>query len=199
MSSRPAARSPRSSGLLLIAALVALMWAVEIADLVLGDLDGYGIRPRTPDGLLGVATAPVLHSGFVHLIGNTVPFLVLGATIALGGLVRVATVTAIVAVVSGLGTWLVAAPGTVHIGASGLVFGYATYLIARGVYSRRPGHLGLGLIVLFVYGTTLLFGLVPAFGVSWSAHAFGALGGLLAAWVLHRRAARRSARLARGG
>jgi membrane associated rhomboid family serine protease len=175
-------------GLALVAGMAALMWAVEVVDLVAGDLDSAGIRPRDPDGLAGIALSPFLHGGFAHLLGNTVPFVVLGAVIALGGLARVAAVTAIVAVVGGLGTWLVAPAGTVHIGASGLVFGFAAYLVARGAYTRRGLHLAAAVTVLAVYGTTLLFGLVPTPGISWQGHLFGAIGGVLAARVLHRTA-----------
>ncbi len=169
-----------------VAALVAVMWVVEIVDAVAFDLDSNGIRPRHADGLVGVALAPVLHGGFGHLIGNTIPFLVLGAAIALGGLARIAAVTVIVAVVGGLGTWLIAPANTVHIGASGLVFGFASYLIARGVYTHRMLHLAGGLAVIVVYGTTLLFGFVPTPGVSWQGHLFGAVGGVVAARLLHR-------------
>jgi membrane associated rhomboid family serine protease len=174
------------AGLIFIAAFAAVMWIVEIVDVVAGDLDSAGIRPREAEGLVGVALAPVLHGGFGHLFGNTVPFLVLGAAIALSGLARVVAVTVVVAVVGGLGTWLTAPSATVHIGASGLVFGFAAYLIARGAYSRRLAHLAAGLIVLVVYGSTLAFGLVPTPGVSWHGHAFGAVGGVAAAWLLHR-------------
>jgi membrane associated rhomboid family serine protease len=182
--SRPQDRG--TSGFVLLAALVAVMWAVEVVDLVTGDLDSAGIRPRDADGLVGVALAPFLHGGFAHLMGNTIPFVVLGAAIALGGLARIAAVTVIVAVVGGLGTWLTAPSGTIHIGASGLVFGFAAYLVARGAYSRRPLHVIAGLAVLAVFGTTLLAGLVPTPGVSWQGHLFGALGGLVAARLLDR-------------
>jgi membrane associated rhomboid family serine protease len=164
------------------------MWAVEIVDVFAGDLDSAGIRPRDPEGLIGIGLAPVLHGGFGHLMGNTVPFLVLGAAIALSGLVRLVSVTAIVALVGGLGTWLTAPANTVHIGASGLVFGFAAYLMARAFYSRRAWHAVAGVAVLFVYGGTLAFGLVPTPGVSWQGHFFGAVGGVLAAWLLHQRA-----------
>lgn len=174
-------------GLLLVAVAVALMWIVEGIDLFAGDLDSAGIRPRELDGLPGIALAPFLHGGFAHLMANTVPFAVLGGVIALGGLVRVASVSVIVALVGGLGTWLTAPAGTVHIGASGLVFGFATYLIARGIFSRRLLHFGVGLLILGTYGTTLLFGLVPVPGVSWQGHLFGAVGGVVAARVLDSR------------
>jgi membrane associated rhomboid family serine protease len=186
------APASRRSGLLLVAALVVLMWSVEIADLVAGDLDSHGIRPRDLDGLPGIVMAPFLHAGFGHLIANTVPFLTLGAALALGGLRRVVAVSACVAVVGGLGTWLTGPEESVHIGASGLVFGYATYLIARGVFSRRLLDLAVGGVVLLVYGTTLLIGVVPVPGVSWQGHLFGGIGGLLAARIA-RRARRPSA------
>ena len=183
-------RDDRFRGIVFVGVLVAIMWVVEIVDVFAGDLDSAGIRPRDADGLVGVALAPVLHGSFGHLMGNTVPFLILGIAIALGGLARIAAVTVIVAVVGGLGVWLTAPANTVHIGASGLVFGFASYLVARGIYSRRPLHLAVGLAVIFIYGTTLLFGLVPTPGVSWQGHAFGAIGGVVAAWLLDRRSRR---------
>jgi len=176
----------RTGGFILVAAMAAVMWLVEVYDAVGGDPDSAGIRPRNPDGLVGVAASPFLHGSWGHLIGNTIPFLILGMIIAVGGLARVAAVTGIVALVGGLGTWLTAPSNTIVIGASGLIFGYATYLLARGVYTHRALHLVGGLVVLAVYGTTLLFSLVPTPGVSWQAHLFGGIGGVVAARVLHR-------------
>jgi membrane associated rhomboid family serine protease len=186
-------RPPRpevQTGLLVVAAMAAVMWLEEIVDqLAPGDWDRYGIRPRDPDGLEGIITAPFLHGGFDHLLANTVPFLVLGAAIAFSGAARVALVTVLVMVVGGLGTWLVAPAGTVHIGASGLVFGFAAYLVARGAFSRSLAQIALGVVVLAVWGTSLLQGLVPQDGISWQGHLFGAVGGVLAAWLLERRRA----------
>jgi membrane associated rhomboid family serine protease len=186
-------RADRQQGLVLVAAMAGVMWVLEVIDQVFSgaNLDQYGIRPHNaPDGLIGIVTAPFLHAGFGHLIGNTVPFVVLGATIALSGLARVAATTAIVAVVGGLGVWLIAPSGTDHIGASGIVFGYAAYLIARGVFSRNLLHLGVGVVVIAVYGTTLLFGLAPHDGISWQGHLFGGIGGVVAARVLDARRSR---------
>src|SRR5215218_9630606 len=115
----------RTGGFVVIAAMVFLMWLVETIDVVAGDVDDAGIHPRDAEGLFGIVASPFLHAGFGHLIGNTIPFLVLGAAIAVGGLARTLAVTGIVLLVGGLGTWLTAPPGTVVIGASGLVFGYA--------------------------------------------------------------------------
>jgi membrane associated rhomboid family serine protease len=181
-------QEPVVNGLLLVAAMAVIMWVVEVADQIDdGRLERHGIVPRSPDGLEGIAFAPFLHAGWDHLIGNTLPFLVLGAGIALAGVARVAVVTLVVAVVGGFGTWLVAPADTVHIGASGIVFGYAGYLIARGLFSRRLAQIGLGLVVVAIWGTTLLNGLAPADGISWQGHLFGAVGGVLAAWLLDRR------------
>jgi len=183
-------RNDRRQGVLLVAALAAVMWVAEIIDQILGgDLDQYGIQPRDVDGLVGIPASPFLHADFAHLIGNTLPFLAMGAVIALSGAARVAAATVIVMVVGGTGTWLVAPENTNHIGASGVVFGYASYLIARGLYSRNLLHLALGVVVIGIYGTTLLFGLAPSPGVSWQGHLFGAVGGVVAARVLDRRAA----------
>jgi membrane associated rhomboid family serine protease len=176
----------RTGGFVLIGSMVILMWLAETIDIVAGDLDDAGIHPRDADGLFGIVASPFLHAGFGHLIGNTIPFVVLGAAIAVGGLLRTAAVVGIVAVVGGLGTWLTAPSNTVVIGASGLVFGFATYLVARGAYSRRPWHIAGGLLVLALYGWTLLVGLVPTPGVSWQGHLFGAVGGVVAARLLHR-------------
>ena len=179
----------REAAVLLIVGMLAVMWVLEIVDQVTSaDLDQYGIRPHdAPDGLVGIGTAPFLHADFGHLIGNSIPFLVMGATIALSGLARVIGATAIIAVVGGLGTWLVASSDTNHIGASGIVFGYAGYLIASGFYSRNMLHLLVGVLVIGVYATTLLFGLAPRDGISWQGHLFGAVGGLVAARMLDRR------------
>jgi membrane associated rhomboid family serine protease len=187
-------RADRQQALVVVAAMAGLMWVLEVFDQVTGaDLDQYGIKPHEADGLVGIVTAPFLHAGFGHLIGNTVPFLVLGATIALSGLVRVVLTTTVIAVVGGLGVWVIAPSGTDHIGASGVVFGYASYLIARGIFSRNLLHLVIGVVVIGVYGSTLLFGLAPQDGISWQGHLFGAVGGVVAARFLDARRARAAA------
>jgi membrane associated rhomboid family serine protease len=170
-----------------VVAVLAVMWAVEIIDVLPATpFDSWGVRPRSLRGLFGIPFAPFLHSGFAHLFANTIPFLVLGTFIALGSVTRFVQVTLIVALVSGLGTWLFAAPGTVHIGASGLVFGYLTYLVTRGFFAGRVLWILGGLVVLVFYGG-ILWGLLPRPGISWTGHVFGAIGGILAAWYVHGR------------
>jgi membrane associated rhomboid family serine protease len=177
-----------SDGAKILLALVALMWAVEVVDVIADhQLDQYGIEAREVDGLDGIVTAPFLHVGFGHLLSNTIPFVIMGLLIALEGARRLLAVFAIVALVSGLGTWLVAPEGSIHVGASGVVFGFSTYLIARGWFNRRPGQIAIGLVVVVLWGGVLLAGLQPREGISWQGHLFGAIGGLVAARVLARR------------
>ncbi len=147
-------------------------------------LDGDGIYARNVGHLWGILTAPFLHVSFAHLISNTIPFVFMGLIIALQGAARLALVTAIVIVVGGLGTWLIAPAGTSTVGASGVVFGYAAYLLARGFFDRSALELVTGLVVGAVWGGALLASLVPHYGVSWQGHLCGALAGVFAAWLL---------------
>lgn len=177
----------RKAALQVLAGMVMLMWVLEIVDVASGDLDRFGIEPRDPGSLPEIVSAPFLHVGFGHLIGNTLPFLTMGAAIALAGLARLVAVTAIVGLVSGLGVWLLGGANTTHLGASGLVFGFAAYLISRGFFSRKLTEFAVGAVVVLVWGLTLLTGLVPQDRVSWQAHLFGAVGGVVAARVLSSR------------
>jgi membrane associated rhomboid family serine protease len=181
----PSPRDERTAGFQLVGGMVALMWIVEVVNSIDDQkLDQYGIKPREADGLIGVVTAPFLHASWGHLIGNTIPFLVMGLAIALRGLGRVAMVTAIVAVVGGLGTWLIGPDHSDHIGASGIVFGYAGFLVSRGIFNRSVSDLLIGAVVVAVWGTALLSGFAPHPGVSWQGHLCGAIGGLIAARVM---------------
>lgn len=185
------AGSDRGTAFKIVLIMLAVMWVSEVVDIAAGHrLDQLGIEPRDPEGLIGVGTAPFLHAGFGHLISNTLPFVALGLAVALSGVRRLVVVTLIVMVVGGLGTWLFAPSNTVHIGASGLVFGYAAYLVVRGVFNRSLAELGLAVAVVLLLGGALLGGFVPRPGVSWQGHFFGAVGGVLAAYVLARRAGR---------
>jgi membrane associated rhomboid family serine protease len=168
--------------------LLGGLWALELVDQLSGNaLDSYGIHARELDGLPEIATAPFLHYGWDHLISNSMPFLVLGFLVLLGGLARWLISSAISIVSSGLAAWLLSPADTVILGASGLVFGWLTYLLARGLYSRKTGQIVVSLVVLVIYGG-LIWGVLPsAAGVSWQAHLGGAVGGLIAARVLHRR------------
>jgi len=165
-----------------IGGFVLLLWVIELVDTLMGHrLDAFGVRPWDLGGLSGILFAPLLHLGWGHLIANTGPLLVLGFVILLSGVGTWLRVTAVVWLVGGLGTWLTGGPGSVHIGASGLVFGWIVYLVLRGVFSRSLLQIGVGVVILLAYGA-ILWGVLPGqFGISWQGHLFGAIGGGLAA------------------
>lgn len=166
----------------LVVGMLVLMWVVEVIDIPLGGrLDQFGIQSWSADGLVGVVAAPFLHAGFGHLMSNSVPFLVLGAMIAVSGALRVLAVTGTVALISGAAVWFTAPPGTLTVGASGLVFGFAAYLVFRGLFTRKLGQIIIGVVVVLVWGSAFLGGLIPQPGISWQAHLFGAVGGIVAA------------------
>ncbi|MGI8903852.1 MAG: rhomboid family intramembrane serine protease [Solirubrobacteraceae bacterium] len=186
---RPAVRA---EGIALLAAIVALMWVLEVVNsLDHNQLAQDGIHPRDLARVWGILTSPFLHVSFAHLISNTVPFVFMGLIIALRGAARLALVSLIVILVGGLGTWLIAPAHSNTIGASGVVFGFATYLMTRGIFNRSLLESLVGALVVVVWGGVLLSSLVPHYGVSWQDHACGALGGILAAWLLARRRAPR--------
>lgn len=181
-------RSDFAAGAQVLLAMVAAMWVLEVVDVAADHrLDNYGIEPRDVDALPGIVSSPFLHAGFGHLIGNTIPFVAMGLAIALAGAKRLVVVTLIVGLIAGIGTWLTAGANTETIGASGLVFGYATYLMTRFFFSRRMLDLALGIGVLVLWGASLLASLAPTPGVSWQAHLFGAIGGVVAAGVVGQR------------
>lgn len=172
---------------------VVLLYALELVDqLSNNSLDQFGIRPRTEEGLFGIAFAPLLHGGWGHLEGNTVPVLVLGFLTLVSGIARGLAVTAVIWVVAGVGVWVFAGTNSIHLGASSLVFGWLVYLIVRGIFTRSAGQIILGIVLVLAYGG-LLYGVLPNQpGISWQGHLFGALGGGLAAMLLSDRAGRRS-------
>lgn len=175
--------------------LIALMWAIEFTDMLLpGRFEVLGIRAWDLTHLPGVVLAPLLHSTWGHLIANTVPFAVLGCLVAAEGARRFWAVTAVATVIGGIGPWLLAWPGTLTVGASGLVFGYFAYLMVRvftaGTMSHRILYAIIAAVVFVVYGGSMLVGVLPVHpGISWQGHLFGAIGGGLAALLLRPRTA----------
>lgn len=179
--------NPLAAGLLIVG-LLALMWLLEFYDQATNNsLDQFGIHARQLDGLPEIFSAPLLHASFDHLQGNSIPFLVLGFLTALGGFSRWVKATLICVISSGLVAWVLTPPNTTVLGASGVIMGWLTYVITRGFFDHRPGRIILGLLVLFFYGG-LIWGVFPSqAGISWQAHLGGAIGGIIAARVLHGR------------
>ncbi|SAY39026.1 rhomboid family intramembrane serine protease [Candidatus Synechococcus spongiarum] len=197
MSHGPASR-PLPTGRLLPTTLsfVALLWIVHTLRLVLaflGLLPGqdsaqiFGIHPGSGvTGLWAVFTAPLIHGDWQHLFGNSVSLLVLGSLVGLRGPGQLWQVSVISALASGVGIWLIAPRTTVHVGASGIVFGYLGALLFMGLFQRRPLSILLSIACLVLFGE-MVVGLFPgAPGVSWQGHLFGFLGGVLAARLMAR-------------
>jgi membrane associated rhomboid family serine protease len=174
----------RRAGIELLVALVGLMWIVQLINsLDHYALDSDGIHARDVARIWGIFTAPFLHVSWAHLIANTIPFVFMGLIIALEGVRRFAVVTLIVIVAGGLGTWLIS-PDVTTVGASGVVFGYATYLLTRGIFNRNVLELLTGAVVAVVWGSALLASVVPHGNISWQGHVCGGIAGILAAWLL---------------
>jgi membrane associated rhomboid family serine protease len=169
-------------------AVVPVLFAIEALDywLRLGlDVRG-GIVPRSVYGLDGVVFSPLLHDGFGHLYANSVPLILLGTFVLAAGARRFIWSTAFVMLVGGLGVWIVGEPGTVVVGASGVIFGYFGLLLARGIVERTWWNLGVVVLVALLYWSQL-FGILPTDPhVSWQGHLFGFVAGVVAA-VLFRR------------
>ncbi|GAA1972734.1 rhomboid family intramembrane serine protease [Amycolatopsis minnesotensis] len=183
------------------AAIVALgftlvLYLVELVDvLVPGDFTHGGIVARSLSGLDGVIWAPLLHAGWGHLLGNTIPVLVFAFLAMAAGIGRFAVITAMIWVIGGLGVWLIGpnAPA-VTVGASGLAFGWLAFLLVRGVFNRALGQIAVALVLLVLWGG-MLWGVLPGNpGISWQGHLFGALAGVLAAWVVTKTGKSREAK-----
>jgi membrane associated rhomboid family serine protease len=174
----------RSHAMLLFG-MLAVMWVIFIGGMLPFVYPWrHGIHPRTVEGLWGILTAPFLHLSFYHLMANSVPFIVLGGIVLLGGRRMFWGVTIFVMLFGGLGVWCLAATNTNHVGASGLIFGYLGFLLARGIVERSIVWFLVSLAILISYGG-LLWGVLPLhIGVSWQSHLAGFLAGIAAARVL---------------
>ena len=167
----------------------ALLWAVLTINSVLGgSLLAYGVRPRSVEGLRGIIFAPFLHANVAHLVANTVPLLVLGWLVLLRDARHFIPVTLIAMLGGGLAAWLLGAPNSVHIGASGVVFGYFGFLVLAGWFARSMGSIVLSVVVTAIWGGAVLDVLPGQPGISWEAHLGGFIGGAMAArWLAPRR------------
>jgi membrane associated rhomboid family serine protease len=174
----------KTQGNVLVSAVV-LLWAIELANSLLNQkLNVFGIQPRSIVGLQGILFAPFLHGSWLHLISNTFPLVVLSWLIMAKDRGEWIAVTVLTAIASGLGTWLFGGADTVHIGASGVVFGYFGFLVTRAYFERSLGSIAVAMLVLMLFGG-MIWGILPVrVGISWEGHLFGMLGGIAAAWAI---------------
>jgi membrane associated rhomboid family serine protease len=175
--------------LVVMVGLLVLLWVIQAANWA----DGYrvdamlGIQPHSLSHLGGIVTAPFLHVSWQHIEGNSVPLFVLGFLAAYRGVAKFFVVTGIVVVTSGLTVWLFQDTRSVTVGASGLVFGYFGYVLARGLFDRDWVDIAVGAVAGGMYYYILSVALPGTPGISWLDHTGGLAGGVLAAWLLRAR------------
>ncbi|PRQ10841.1 rhomboid family intramembrane serine protease [Corynebacterium sp. 13CS0277] len=168
---------------------LVVLWVIYAVQVLAGQQAlRFGVHPLDVSSLPDIFTAPFLHGSVGHLVSNSVPGAVFAFLLAWSGRKEFVWATLLIIVLSGLGVWLIGGPMSVHIGASGVLYGWLAYLVVRGFFSRSFGQLALGIALALSY-TGWLWGVVPSTpGVSWQYHLCGALAGVLAAWVLSSRA-----------
>lgn len=151
------------------------IWGIYVLNLItFGWLNQFGIQPRTFKGLFGIVSSPFLHGSLVHIIGNTLPFVILGSIISVTYKESFWDVLLGITILSGFGTWLIGSGGTNHIGVSGVIFGMASFLITAGILTKHWVAMGVGLFVALFYGLPLFIGLIPLFKhVSYTSHWLG--------------------------
>lgn len=158
--------------------LVIIFWIIKLLEHSLGiDLYQLGIYPLSLKGIPGIFISPFLHGNFQHLISNTPTFIVLGSCIYFF-YPKIANKTVLtIYIFTGMGVWLLARPNAYHIGASGLIYGFASFIFFSGLFRKDPKTLAISMLVLLLYGS-MLYGIFPQQkGVSWESHLIGAIAG----------------------
>ena len=163
--------------------IVSVFWAIKLFEVVMGtSLSAFGILPRATQGLIGILASPFLHGDFSHLISNSIPFVVLGTSILFFYPRIAARVIILIYVFTGLGVWLFARAESYHIGASGIVYGFASFLLFCGMFRKDFKSITVAMVVAFLYGG-LIYGVFAVHpGISWESHLIGAIMGAYAAF-----------------
>ena len=163
-----------------------LLWIIHLVSLLLNqDLSRLGLLPRKPVGLLGIITSPLIHGDFSHLISNTIPLIILG-WIIFNFYNKISYLLFLfIYLLTGLLVWIFARQ-VYHIGASGIVYGFVSFLFFSGIFRRDNKSIALALVITFLYGG-LVWGILPGLeGISWESHLFGAITGLIAAYMFRK-------------
>ena len=179
--SRQVTRSLQTQVVTLSASAGAMWVTFAVNTLLAGALLQFGIVPRTTHGLIGILVAPFLHANLNHLLANTVPFLIFGWLVLLRDRRHFVPVTLYAMLGAGLLAWTIGAPNSVHVGASGVIFGYLGFLLLSGWYTRSVVSIVISLGVALLWGGTVMQVLPGTPGISWEAHLGGFIGGVLAA------------------
>ena len=170
--------------------LVTLMWVIKVVEMAFSvDLTAWGLIPQTTHGLIGILTLPFLHSGWEHLITNTSAVLVLGTALYYCYPTLANRVMLIIWIASGLLTWCIGNPSSVHVGASALIYGLNLFLIVSGFIRGNRQLIVISLIMVFLYGS-FIWGMIPALAklqnISWEGHLSGAIVGILLAFIFRK-------------
>jgi membrane associated rhomboid family serine protease len=168
----------------IVAAFTAVLWLIKIVAVMAGaNLARYGVYPGQPGGLTGIIWAPLIHTSFSHLFANTPPLLLLGTALLYGYPRSAKIVIPAVYIGSGLGVWLFARDAY-HVGASGLTFGFMSFVFTVGVLRWDKRATALSLVVFFLYGG-MIWGIFPSKPeISFESHFFGAMIGIVMAVLL---------------
>lgn len=164
--------------------LLGSLWGIHFLDFIIpGSFHQLGILPRSIPGLKGIIFAPFLHGNLMHLVSNSLPIFILTLTLFIFYPRLGIAVWLLIAVLSGALVWLFARGNAVHIGASGVIYGLASFLIASGIFRRNIKALLIAIVIFFLYGG-IIWGVMPTMpGVSWEAHLAGFLVGILLAYI----------------
>jgi membrane associated rhomboid family serine protease len=172
--------------ILLVLSFPLILWIIHLVSFSLQiDLTRMGVLPRNIVGLLGIITSPLIHADFSHLISNTIPLIILG-WILFSFYPKLSFILFIfIYLFTGLLVWIFARQ-VYHIGASGVVYGFVSFLFFSGIFRRDNKSIALALIITFLYGG-LVWGMIPGWeGISWESHLFGAITGLTAAYLFRK-------------
>lgn len=164
---------------------IIILWIIKGIELVFSmNLAEYGLYPLQVKGLVGILTSPFLHADLSHLFANSVPLLILGALLFYFYKKIAWPVLLLIYLITGIWVWTFARGGSVHIGASGVIYGLASFLFFSGIIRREKGLMVITLLVTFLYGG-LIWGIFPQFfpvkRISWESHLMGLLAGLILA------------------
>ncbi|MBG0780766.1 MAG: rhomboid family intramembrane serine protease [Bacteroidales bacterium] len=171
-----------------------VMWLVKITETVFQiNLNFLGIAPLQIHGLPGILLSPFLHGDWNHLMANSVPVCVLIAALYYFYRTLATEILVLTVLLSGLWVWLGARSG-VHIGASGLIYGLAIFLMFSGFIRRENRLMALSFVVVFLYGS-LIWGIFPELfpekNISWEGHLSGLVAGLVLAWYYRKKGPQR--------
>lgn len=168
------------------AIFLVLLWLIKGADILFDlGLNNYGLYPLQAKGLIGIFTSPFLHADMAHLFANSIPLLVLGAFLFYFYKEIAWMILVLLYIITGIWVWVYARGGAGHIGASGIIYGLASFLFFSGIIRREKGLMVLTLLVAFLYGG-LIWGLFPQLfpnqPISWESHLMGLLAGIVLAF-----------------